>query len=338
MWRIVSIQVPTHPIAVHPGVPKCTPLSHAFPNESTLRDFILKHDIIGDPVLGAATTDYDTEVAAGSMRADGLLTLADDRSAVLEVQFGRSDSAHAGQLIAYDAILAPDAAVWAAEMFRPEDLSVIRRLNAIPSGAYYAVELRMYTVPGAAGLLVPHIVEAPIQPFGESTTAKTARDERVAAYWRTIARHAAANPDLSGALAHERTSRQRWIGWSALRGKHVYWRVAVAAHHTRVTVYVDAGAGFNAYNEAVLDRLHERKDAIEGAFGGPLIWKNDTDRRTSVGAQIAGGYDFDPEEAASRVVATVLRLQAAIEPALATLPWAKLDTYLLPGEPQPLFS
>lgn len=84
----------------------------------------------------------------------------------------------------------------------------------------------------------------------------------------------------------------------------------------RVELYIDSGDA--VYNKQVFDRLHEQRETIESAFGGPLKWERLDERRASrVAAYHAGAITDSPEvlqELRGWALETMLRFQKAIEP------------------------
>jgi hypothetical protein len=117
-----------------------------------------------------------------------------------------------------------------------------------------------------------------------------------------------------------------WIGaGSGVRGLPFTYSIGKA--DGRVELYIDRGAGKQAENKDIFDRLHKHKAEIEQAFGGPLDWQRLDDKQ---GCRIAygttGGYKSD-EAKWPAIQDAMIEAMGRLEQALAAH-LAKLKTEL----------
>jgi len=112
-----------------------------------------------------------------------------------------------------------------------------------------------------------------------------------------------------------------WLGASSgVRG--LGFNYVIVQEYGVVELYIDRGEA--AENKRIFDQLHVRKEEIEKAFGGPLSWERlDAKRACRVKQVIERGGYRSPEalwpEIQSDMVATMVRLENALRPALVSL-------------------
>jgi predicted type IV restriction endonuclease len=115
-------------------------------------------------------------------------------------------------------------------------------------------------------------------------------------------------------------------GWiaagSGVRG--LTFTYVIGQGNVRVELFMDRGAGKAAENKEIFDKIHNRKDEIEKAFGGDLSWQRLDDKQ---GCRIAyekefGGYKSDESkwpEIQDAMIDAMGRLEKALAPHLAKL-------------------
>lgn len=109
-------------------------------------------------------------------------------------------------------------------------------------------------------------------------------------------------------------SEYTWIG---ARREGQWWNYVVKASTTRAELYIDVHDA--ARNKALFDALHARKETIEAAFGAPLRWERQDDKRASrVCLEVPGGWMDERTWAGAceRATDAMGRLYAAIAPHL----------------------
>lgn len=93
---------------------------------------------------------------------------------------------------------------------------------------------------------------------------------------------------------------------------------AATQSYGRAELYIDRGD--KAENEAIFDRLHAERDAIEAAVGVPLVWERLDNRRASRIKLERAGDVFDPTQWPDLIrfmVDAMVRLERGLKPRLA---------------------
>ncbi len=112
-----------------------------------------------------------------------------------------------------------------------------------------------------------------------------------------------------------------WLGASSgVRG--LGFNYTIVQEYGVAELYIDRGEV--AENKNIFDQLLARKDEIEGAFGGSLVWERlDAKRACRIKHLVERGGYRSPEsqwpEIQSEMVETMNRLEAALKPGLASL-------------------
>jgi hypothetical protein len=79
-------------------------------------------------------------------------------------------------------------------------------------------------------------------------------------------------------LKNNKPGTDAWIG-SALGFSGVSMNYVVSKSYARTEIYINRGD--QEENKEIFDKLHSRKEQIEAAFGGSLVWERMEDRITS---------------------------------------------------------
>src|SRR5690625_3428605 len=96
--------------------------------ESAWRNYLLNHPEALSQLTGLRMHPERPEVPQGNLRFDLLADSADGRRVLVELQFGKSDNRHLGQVLAYDANSDADIVICMAEDFVPEHLTTVNYL------------------------------------------------------------------------------------------------------------------------------------------------------------------------------------------------------------------
>jgi hypothetical protein len=117
-------------------------------------------------------------------------------------------------------------------------------------------------------------------------------------------------------------SKFSWIGaGSGVQG--CPFTYSIGKNEGRVELYIDRGAGKQAENKDIFDRLHKHKAEIEKAFGGELSWQRLNDKQgCRVACETTGGYKSDEAQwptLQDAMIVAMGRLEQAIAPHLAKL-------------------
>lgn len=112
-----------------------------------------------------------------------------------------------------------------------------------------------------------------------------------------------------------------WLGASSgIRGLGLNY--VIVQEYAIAELYIDRGDA--SENKRIFDQLHARKDEIERAFGGTLSWERlDTKRACRIKHVLERGGYRSPESEwpaiHTEMVATMIKLEAALKPGLASL-------------------
>lgn len=265
--------------------------------------------------LGMDLELESTESAAGDFSADIVARdLSTNKLVVIENQFGGTDHKHLGQLITYASVLGAGAVVWIAETIRPEHKSAIDflNLNLKHSLSLFAVEASAIRIDDSKPAFVLTVVcmppEAPAT--GEGSVVLSETRERYRTYFQELIDTLREKYKFTNA----RTGQpQNWYTFSSENSKLYKYSTSFArGGRVRVELYIDSGD--KAYNEALFDCLHNKKDAIESAVGAKLEWDRlDAGRASRVAVYRDGEIDADSEtlaEIQQWTIAQLLRFKA----------------------------
>jgi len=123
--------------------------------------------------------------------------------------------------------------------------------------------------------------------------------------------------------------KYHWIGaGSGVRGLGLNF--GISRSYARAELYIDRDRNENDHeNKQIYEFLYDRKEEIETAFGGPLVWEPlETKRACRVKAELPGNV-FDQElwdDMASFMVDSMVKLENALQPSLKDLNvWLKTE-------------
>jgi len=136
------------------------------------------------------------------------------------------------------------------------------------------------------------------------------------AFWQSLLERSSGKTSL---FANVSASNDSWIAAGAgTSGLHyVYW---LRRHSAAVRFIIE---GEKAANKAQFDWLENQREAVEGAFGGELVWERcDELKQSRIGVEIDSGYRDDPEQwpaTQDRMIDAMIRLEAALAPLMPAL-------------------
>lgn len=244
--------------------------------------------------LGMELELEDIEVLVGSFRADLVCRSMNTGDLVLvENQFAQTDHSHLGQLLTYAAGLRAATIVWIAETIREEHRAAIDWLNESTDDdlRFFALEIELWRIDGSPAAPKFNIVCRPNAWSRELSRATGVDSEQARirqAYWTGFVRQPALASILSGAAEPNRkgnlTLPTRWTDFEL--------QVCISPARHDSAVYLSARGDQRLQN---FDHLHARRQAIEEAAGGTLIWnRNDGLNRGWIMRRLPG---LDPCEA-----------------------------------------
>ena len=140
------------------------------------------------------------------------------------------------------------------------------------------------------------------------------RFEARLAYWTRLLAHSKACSDLHATISPGK------YHWAGARRDGMWWNYWVTQYETRATLYIDEPDGLA--NKRLFDDLQARRPEIERAFGGPLEWVRNEDRRASwIGVRIPGGWVDETtwQLAIEQAVDAMGRIYQALAPRIQAL-------------------
>lgn len=304
----------------------CVPLAEVFPTESHWREFL--HQNLDDftALIGVALKSSVEEMPMGNLRFDLLVDTADGRRVLAELQYGRGDHRHLGQIVSYTASIQPDLTVWIAEGFKPEDIQTIRQLNDSGFGNIIAVEVALHRINRSDKqllILSSRIVAGELdETEPDSPGPANARETKYAQFWNALNTQLGRNQYYS---ATESRQKRKSASWNADTG--IEFRISLRGETCNIAVAVESRIREAEYCRLVYEEIRHHRHLIEETLGETLNWD---DERFALSLIVPDtGYQHanaDELEAAVRKTANAYeRLQAAVHPILQNIPFKQLD-------------
>ena len=278
-------------------------------------------DVLNE-ALGLSLVSIDREKEAGDFSVD---LVGEDESGnvvIIENQLERSDHDHLGKLVTYVTALEAKAAIWLVSEPRPEHVRAIAWLNESRAVAFYLAKLEAIKIGDSAPAPLITLITGPSAEAVEAgETKKDLANRHIARkkFWTVVLEVAKAKTKLHSGIS---PSNYSWVGTSAgVQGLNLNY--AVRRHDAQVELYIDADKDSGVGNQAILDKLATNKEAIEAAFGGPLLWEALDEKRACrirKTVDIAGWQDEAKwPKAADALVDAMIRLEKALRPYLKGL-------------------
>jgi len=279
-------------------------------------------DVLSE-VLDLSLVNVDREHAAGSFNIDLVAEDEGGGTVIIENQLGKSDHDHLGKLITYLTGLSAKAAVWIVSDPRPEHVAAVAWLNESNSANFYMLKLEAVRIGESPAAPLLTLIVGPSEESKDVGVAKKEIAERYGIrkrWWTTLIERSAAKSKLH---AHITPGEYSWIGTSAgLRGLN--YNYVVTQSECAAELYIDRGKDRDGENKRIFDQLAAHKEAIEGAFGGPLSWERLEERRACRirYTSESGGYRTPEEQwpaIQDHIIDAMVRLERALKPYIAKL-------------------
>ena len=200
---------------------------------------------------------------------------------IIENQLERTDHDHLGKVITYLTNLGANRAVWIAKEPRKEHIRAIEWLNEITPDdtSFYLVKVEAIRI-GDHPVAAPQftIVQGPSvesKQIGAEKKEFAKRHQIRLDFWKEFIEGMNGTSNLCSNLS---PSKDNWLG-IALGWSGVSINCVVSKNYARTEVYINRG-DMDA-NKRVFDFLADRKNDIEGDFGGSLEWERMDDKITS---------------------------------------------------------
>lgn len=295
-------------------------IADVFDSEAEWRKALLADPQLLERLVGAPVEELVDEPQVASFRADVGFT-ANGIDGLVELHLGVSDGRHLGQVVRYAVHGSADVVLWLCDEVLPGDAQAVELLNQVLATKIVPVTVHTLLLESGTYAFFPRVVagESFVSGRGLADGPASPRELALERFWRVFVAQLA---DVGvGIFLHHSPGRQKWIRTPVVVGSGVYYRVAAAADYLRVAVQVDSGD--DQYNAALWDELVERREDIEDAIDGELLWRA-PGKTGSFEVRVAGGYSVTPERGA-RVAADVLgQMQDVMEKLLAEVPWRDL--------------
>jgi len=200
---------------------------------------------------------------------------------IIENQLERTDHDHLGKVITYLTNLGANRAVWIAKEPRKEHIRAIEWLNEITPDdtSFYLVKVEAIRI-GDHPVAAPQftIVQGPSvesKQIGAEKKEFAKRHQIRLDFWKEFIEEMNGTSNLCSNLS---PSKDNWLG-IALGWSGVSINCVVSKNYARTEVYINRGDIDE--NKRVFDFLADRKNDIEGDFGGSLEWERMDDKITS---------------------------------------------------------
>ena len=280
-------------------------------------------DVVSD-VIDLELSNAEREKSAGSFNVD--LVAEDDsgKPVIIENQLDKSNHDHLGKLVTYLTAIGASHAIWIVADPRPEHVAAVSWLNESSSASFYLLKLEAIKIGSSTPAPLLTLIVGPSPEGREAGEKKQEFSERHVLrrkFWAALLERAKAKTKLHASIS---PSGYNWIGASA--GKRgLGYNYSVTKRTSKVELYIDKGKDSKEENEAILDALHDKKEAIERAFGEPLEWERlETKRACKISKRLSLGGWRDEEEKWSDVqdamIDAMVRLEKALKSHIARLP------------------
>ncbi len=278
-------------------------------------------DLLGE-TLGLQLSLLEREAAAGPFSADILADDGRDNLVVIENQLEATDHDHLGKLITYMSNLDAKTAVWIVKEPRPEHEKAVHWLNEmLPADmAIYLLRIEAYRIGDSPAAPLFTIIAGPspqARQAGEQKKELAERHVLRLEFWQQLLERAKSKTPLHARIS---PSTDNWINASAGKSGLSYSYV-IRMNDAQIEFYIDRGE--TEENKRIFDALHDRKEAIEAAFGGPLEWQRLDDRRASrIRHVITSGGLKDRErwpQLQDAMIDAMIRLERALKPEIQKL-------------------
>ena len=247
----------------------------------------------------------ETEAAVGRFSLDirAIATSPDreDRSVVIENQFGMTNHDHLGKLLTYAAGFNANVAVWLTGDFRDEHKQALDWLNehTDEKTEFFGVFIELLRIGDSLPAPLFNLFATPKnwerQPdrkkSGEASSAPSERAERYGNFFQPLVDTLRQKHNFTNA---RKAGPNHWVSFSTGHRQIKWGANFTRPQLARVEVYIDREASWNAN---LLENLKQRKDEIENKLGQTLDWQPLENRRACrIALTRSGSIDANPNE------------------------------------------
>ena len=293
------------------------PLRHIWKHEAT--DFTVwlveNIDILND-IVDIEIVNPEREQTTGNFNVDIKAEDIAGNPIIIENQLSKSDHDHLGKIITYLAAFNATVAIWIVSEPRQEHINAINWLNEGENNCdFFLLQLEAIKIGESnPAPLITKIVgpSAESKEVGKIKQEDSERHRLRLKFWTLLLEQAKKKHPLFNAIS---PSKDNWIAASAGKSGigYSYW---ITKNGLRVELRIDRGKDSEAENINIFNYLLARKDTIEEAYGGSLIWdESEGNRMCAIRVYLDnGGYRNDEGEwlqIADTAVGTMVRLERA---------------------------
>lgn len=200
---------------------------------------------------------------------------------------------------------------------RPEHVRAISWLNESSEGNFYLLRVEAIKVGESPPAPLLTLIVGPSQEAREVGDTKRELAERHMirrGFWVQLLERARVETQLHANIS---PGYENWIGTSAgVRGLGLNY--AVRQHEAQAELYIDRGKDCEQENKAMFDALHQSREAIDAAFGGPLLWERLEGKRACRISKVidTGGYKDEEKwpEMHEAMIDAMICLEKALRP------------------------
>lgn len=239
-------------------------------------------DPLGEAV-GLTLLNPIREKQVGDFSLDLLAETDGGVQVIVENQLDVTNHDHLGKVLTYLSNLEAKIAIWIAGEVREEHAEAIRWLNEFTPAdtAFFLVKLSAFRINGSDP--APHfaVVAGPTKTgrsVGQEKKELAEREVLRLQFWEELLDAA----KKQGVMWHAQRapSKDMWLGAGAgiRAGVSLNYLIWID-QKSGVELYIDTGD--RDVNKQIFDGLYAKKDLVEKAFGGPLLWDRLDERRAS---------------------------------------------------------
>ena len=239
------------------------------------------------------------EASVGSFSADILARDQDNRQVVIENQLETTNHDHLGKLLTYAAGHDADLVVWVVRDFRDEHRQALDWLNQRTGveTEFYGVVVKAVSIGDSNPAVLFDVPSRANQARKSNVSTTPGQTTEVQELQRKFFELVVDR--MRTKYSDRRTARpQNWLDYSTgING--VVCRASVGNGQARVALYIDVGD--QTRNKAIFDRLFDRKNDVERAFGEEFEWERLDSRQASLFAVKRDGTVEESDTALSQL-------------------------------------
>lgn len=273
-------------------------------------------------ITGLSLENATREQSAGDFSVD--LVAEDDNGdpVIIENQLVKSDHDHLGKIITYLTAIGAKTAIWIVANARPEHMAAISWLNESSSASFYLLKIEAIKIGDSLPAPLLTLMVAPSEEgraIGEQKKEMAERYQIRYQFWSMFLEYSKTRMKL---FANISPSSHNYISTGAGISGLAY-NFSVTQHEVAVELYIDRGKGAEEENLSIFNRFLERKETIETAFGGLLVWEELPGRRACrISDRVPGGWTDGEtvwQNTFDLMVNTMTRLESALSPQIKLL-------------------